>query len=504
MNKNIRFGKLFLCLSIGVAIAGCSSKNNIPEGLGLEYASKDYLSKVNEDWVRQEPSIQYVDRGGSLLISGPMSIPDEIRAKKIHADFARGSTLADLSAFFSTMGINFVIKSDDVARSKILIPGYVGNLGDFIKLLSLGHGISFSWHEGNTIIVDSSALYVLKIAQDEDIAKAMSKELAALGADAISTSIQTGTVSYKANSENQERIVSYLKRSSLNTAMISMQVAIITVSMDKNRSTGIDWSALNLALGNIPSADGSSPGDSGLGAPDPELGGITTAIPGTTAGALSSGLSGLNGSANITGEGSGFTIKNKNLTLKAAVNYLSTYGKTETNQSVLMKTLSGKEVKIKSGQKIPYVDSIGVSTSNNDNDINSNSLGSANIKDVDIGLDLKLMPLYDSDSELVTVNVDMKLSTLLSFIELSAGNQLGTVTRPNTQSQEFTDVIKMKAGESALIGGVSFDSISDNRAAPAFLEKAGVASRSNKFNKNTMFIMIRPSVTVYGNFNNEK
>lgn len=277
MSYKLNSKKILLYIAVATALSGCSSRNNIPEDIKLEYAGKDNLSKINDEWVSQEPSIQYIDRGGPLLISGPKSIPIKIKEMPIHADFAKGSTLSDLSSFFSIMGINFVIKNPEIANSEILIPGYIGSLGDFINILSIGHNISFSWHDSDTIVVDSSLMYVLKISQDEDIAKSISTELASLGALNISTSIQTGTVSYKASSEDQKNIISYLERSSLNTAMISMQVAIITVAMDKNRNTGIDWSALNLSLGNIPTADGSGgsgmidPGMQGPGGLDPGL-----------------------------------------------------------------------------------------------------------------------------------------------------------------------------------------------------------------------------------------
>jgi len=189
--------------------------------------------------------------------------------------------------------------------------------------------------------------------------------------------------------------------------------------------------------------------------------------------------------------------------LNAAINYLSTYGRTETSQSVLMKTLSGRDVNIKSGQKIPYIDSIGTSSMSSEGGVVSANTSNVEIKDVDIGLDLTLKPLYDAESEIVTIDVGLEINSLLSFIELSAGEQ-GKVTRPNTQTQSFTDVVKMNAGQSVLIGGVSFGTISDNRSAPSFLEKAGISSKNDKDSRNTMFVMIRPTVTVYGDFSKDK
>jgi type II secretory pathway component GspD/PulD (secretin) len=96
------------------------------------------------------------------------------------------------------------------------------------------------------------------------------------------------------------------------------------------------------------------------------------------------------------------------------------------------------------------------------------------------------------------LSLNLTLETLIGFRELSAGNQLGTIERPETQDQEFNSTVRLQAGETALVGGLIYESFSDSRTSIQGLEKYPVGSQNTTVTKNAMFILLRPTVTVYG------
>jgi type II secretory pathway component GspD/PulD (secretin) len=362
-------------------------------------------------------------------------------------------------------------------------------------------------------MVTESKPYILQIPQNESVAKAIDENITALGAKDVKTSVQAGTIQYTANQQNQQRIAKMIEKMGVNASLVSMQVAVLNTAIDRELNQGFDWSSLKagigaLGLANVDPAsstsnNGSNNGSNGsnsvlgtgTGTGTGTTDGTTTTIKGRTSG-LYMGLG---------KDGLAVNVSTGNFNFLSAFNLLSTYGETKTTQSVSMDTISGEEVAIKSGQKVPYIDSIGVNSSNGNNNNNSgsnnngniNSLGSTNVKEVDIGLELKLKPYFDDRSKLVSINVDLKLSSLLRFVELSAGNQIGTLSRPQTQEQSFTDNVKVRAGESLIIGGLMYDQLTDNRSNLAVLDNYDTASKERKISRTAMFILIRPTVTVF-------
>jgi type II secretory pathway component GspD/PulD (secretin) len=130
-------------------------------------------------------------------------------------------------------------------------------------------------------------------------------------------------------------------------------------------------------------------------------------------------------------------------------------------------------------------------------------MGSTQTDKVQTGLTLKTTPHFDADAELVTLDVNLELKSILQFVELKAGDQIGSITQPMTQDQSLTDIVRIQAGKTVVIGGLQYDSETKSNTEPAFLreegEKSGMSfgQRGNQVQRNALFIIIRPSVTVY-------
>jgi hypothetical protein len=510
MHKHFKLATLALM----VALAGCSG-STIPENTDLP-SSGAMTDDMRKAWSMETPAIRTVGLGHGFTIEAPQSIPKEVANKKVEVMFSKDSTLDDLGAVLGNMGFYLVVPDDALRQKKIVIFNYKGGFGDFLNAISIAHGLSFSWLPGNILMVTESKPYILQIPQNETVSKAIEENIIGLGATDVKASVQAGTIQYSANQQNQQRIAQMIEKMGINASLVSMQVAILNTAIDRERNTGFDWSSLKAGLGALGLANSESDSTTGTGT-------------GTSTNGSSSSNSISTGTNNGTGTGtdgtsdSSTTVKGRtgglylglgkdglqvnigsgNFSFLSAFNLLSTYGETKTTQSVSMDTISGEEVSIKSGQKIPYIDSVGVNTANgysnnsSGNGYSNNSLGSTSVKDVDIGLELKLNPYFDYRTRLVSIKVDLKLSSLLRFVELSAGNQIGTLSRPQTQEQAFTDNVKVRAGESLIIGGLTYDQITDTRSNLAMMDTKDTASKEYKISRTAMFILIRPTVTVF-------
>ncbi len=340
-------------------------------------------------------------------------------------------------------------------------------------------------------------------------------------------------------------IAPYLDRYSRNMALVTIQTALVSVSITDDSSTGFDWNKLKVAFDSRNSklsaltSGTSTTATTASGLVNPATGLATTGL-GATGLATGLGTTGLGtglgtaaGSAASSGIGlttvdpgrvmdltkDGLVVSSTSLgrlggafgatSITGAIDFLSNFGSTKVDQNVQMKTLSGTEVKLRSGQQVPYVRGVQLSGAGYGNGYGNQyggGLGSSLTDKVETGLTMEVTPYYDADAEVVTMEVDVKLKEILSFVELNAGNQIGTFTQPLTQDQELTDIVRIQAGRTVVIGGLQSDSETFTGVEPTALRNATASraggsgvfgNRSQKVKRNALFIILRPAVTVF-------
>jgi type II secretory pathway component GspD/PulD (secretin) len=186
--------------------------------------------------------------------------------------------------------------------------------------------------------------------------------------------------------------------------------------------------------------------------------------------------------------------------LAGFVNFLGSYGHTDTKQDVLLKTMTGNKVELKSVTQIPYVSSVGVATTGSTSSSSSGNglLGSASTSTANDGITLKLTPTFDHAANSVAMSIDLSIQSVLSFNNLSAGSQIGSFTQPTTADRSFTDILRVRPGETAVIGGLTYDAVTTNKSSPLPLKDTDYESRSLTTQRQTMFIVIRPTVRTFG------
>jgi type II secretory pathway component GspD/PulD (secretin) len=307
-------------------------------------------------------------------------------------------------------------------------------------------------------------------------------------------------------------------------AAITIQAAVVSVSLTDKTSTGFDWTKFQVALEgrqsrlnpttNTTTPNNTTPNNNtntnnGLtGNQSPtcatckvtgsplDSAGLQQVDPGSVIDLSKNGLV-----LGKTAMGNYFGTYGA-LSVASAINFLSEFGNAKIDQNVQLKTLSGTDVKFRSGQIVPYVSGVAATSAG----YNSNVTGSSATDTVDTGLTVVMTPLYDADTQLVTMNVDLSLKSILQFVQLNAGNQLGTFSQPLVQDQELNDIVRTPAGRTIVIGGLQIDNEQFNGSEPVALRnifaQAGttpdvLSSRAQDIKRDALFVILRPTVTVF-------
>jgi hypothetical protein len=392
---------------------------------------------------------------------------------------------------------------------------YSGTVGGLVDSLRRGLGIVMTYENGMVFISDREKYSVI-LPQNEEVIQTVTEEIRGLGGEGIVPSLRGGQILYSASPSVQDAVIRpYLDRLARNMAVINIQAAVVSVSLTDTTSSGFDWSKFQVALEGRQSRLNPSTGTTTTTTPN----GATTdttktcATCKTTGSPLdSAGLQQVDPGSVIDLTKNGLVLGKTALgnyfgtygalSVASAINFLSEFGNTKIDQNVQLKTLSGTDVKFRSGQIVPYVSGVAATSAG----YNSNVTGSSATDKVDTGLTVLMTPLYDADTQLVTMNVNLSLKSILQFVQLNAGNQLGTFSQPLVQDQELTDIVRTPAGRTIVIGGLQIDNEQFNGSEPVGLRnifaQAGstpdvLSSRAQNIKRDALFVILRPSVTVF-------
>lgn len=439
----------------------------------------------------------------------------------VNLSLPAGSTMGDLVFALGTMDVKIAYNEEGaeavtVEKRRLPFMNYKGNVAGLFEMLETASGIVASEKDG-VVYLGETARYSVSLPQNSDILDTISAEVERLGAKDVTKSVHGGQLLYSAQPRvNRQAVDPFLRRVARNLAVVNMQVAIVSLAINDTSAQGFDWEAFRIRLDSIGdtgasgsdqdaqtpaatpnqnpgSGSGSGNGNGGIGSPGngniggvPGLGDLNKV--GTIVDLTSAGLSlGHTASGQIFGR-AGL------MSFAGAIKFLSTFGETKVTQNVDMRTVSGQQVTLRSGQQVPYV-----------KNINSNSTDSGNISGgtetatVETGLTVELQPWFDATTNLVTLDLDVTIRQILQFVELSAGNTVGSISQPLTQDQSLNDLIRMRAGETIVVGGLQNDNESFTGNEPTFLRgrSKSFGARSQNVTRNAFFVIVRPTITIF-------
>ncbi len=531
MIKTMRYSKTTRLLTVALlsasVLAGCATPLPKPQELP---DFKDAQQKAVDAFQKEQVAIERVRVPKSSMkpMADRPEIPAGITDRKIELTFPadHGATLDGLVLSLASQGLQVTFQwsdptqGEDILKKKLPFLHFEGTIGELMASLRNGLGL-VSWYQDGMIYISDKQRYTVTVPQNEDILKALSDELKSMGADNIVTSLRGGKLIYTASPTVQDDLIGpFMVRMARNLSVINMQVAVVSLALNDKSESGFDWDAFRIAFDSTSSRMTSVKG----------TGTDTTTGTGTGTGTGTDTGTG-SGSGTGTGTGNGSdadawtpsTVGNiisatggalalgrtstgsifgtyGALNISSAIKFLSNFGHTNVTQNVSLKTLSGSSVAFQSGQEVPYVSGVDSNSYNN----NSNSTyGSTKTDKVETGLKLDLKPLYDGDSELVTIDVKVDLNQILQFVELSAGNDIGTLTQPLVQKQNLSDLVQVQAGRTVVIGGLQYDSDTFSGNEPSMIRdklaelNKSIGKRSRETQRNALFIIMRPAVTVY-------
>lgn len=523
--------KVITSVVIGALVAGCADLKPVKRPDDIPASADKAKARVAELWTEEAMAKE----GKSMVVLyTPYDIPESLARKPISMTMEPGATIKDLTAILGNLGVSVIIADKDAAESTFYMPKYQGTLGHWLAAISRAADVWFTYRDG-VITVSSKERIGLSIPQDEALAKKIGEGLTTIGVTGGLNSSDAGMAALELKYSQFVRAKKFLERMTENSAMVTLQVAIITVEMNQSDSQGIDWSKMQFALGknsssifdpnggaapivnNTVNPNGTTtPATTGTGTGStttPVTGPGSTTTPVTTGGGTdangqatggtttvaSTSLPAYLNTALLTGSSARLALTNKVFSLAGFVNFLGGYGNTETLQNVMLKTTTGNKVELKSVTQIPYVSSVGVATTGSTGANGSAGLlGSAKTSTANDGLTLKLTPSFDAHANTVTVNVDMSIQSVISFSSLQAGNQIGSLSQPTTADRSFNDVLRLRPGETVVVGGLTYESIAKNFSGPLGLRDTKYESKDLQTKKQTMFIVIRPTVRTFG------
>lgn len=457
------------------------------------------------------PGIVHVPVPAGMMRIGTVhnAVSSGLRAREVRIMVPSSATMADIVEAIQSMGITVVFKwrngdKTDILNKKPPFTRFSGNFGGLLDALRRGAGV-VSWEENGTVFISDADRFSVTMPQDKDLIAEASGSLQALGATDIVTSVEAGTIVYTATPDLQTDVIGpFFSKLVRNLSTVNLQVAIVSLAVNDKMKSGFDWNAFSVAIqeegAGTPSNSGAGAGTDGTVTPtDTVTGGLGGSQSGDSEvldNAVKILSSGLAIGTTSTGEIFGRTVMTS---VAAAIDFLSSFGNTNVTQHVDLRTISGKPVEFYSGQEIPYVKGVSSTTTSG----TDNTTGSTDTDSVKTGLTVEMTPRFDSSSGIVTVSFDLDLTSVVEFVQLSAGNQIGTLTQPRTQSQKLSDIVRLRAGQTVVLGGLQYDQEQYNGTEPALLRGAlrdrslSVGSRSQDTQRQALFVILRPVVTIY-------
>jgi len=479
-------------LLLATALTACSLPpvGNLPPRDDVVRASQNRME------LEGPPAITHVPVGRGMLVvhSVREPLPPAVAARRISVSYPAGeNTLDRLVTMLSFTGVRVATRFEQASDAEMLartLPfrSFAGTLSELTSVLQGGMGIVSWWQDGTLFLTDSDR-YAFTVPQIADVIQSVSADLKSMGVADITPSLRGGQIVFSAPpSLYNEVIRPYIDRIHRNMAMVKVQLAVVTLSLTDQSASGFDWSKLVLQFNsrNTTTTTTNTTGATG------------TTNNGQTPGAAIDPVSfALSPTGQILGVSGVFNVA-------GAIDFLSRFGNTDTKQNVEVHTLSGAQVTLRSGQEIPYVSGVGVNTIGAAGTLSPGLLGSAQTSTVKTGLTIKLTPFYDADTRIVTADLNVLVNSLVRFLQLSAGNQVGTITQPQTQEQALNDIVRVMAGNTVVLGGLQVDSNTFDNNEPVATRRDGetqatspITHRAQQLAREALFIIIRPTVTVF-------
>lgn len=505
--------------------------------------------KLDETWTSQS----IISEGNaSVILYTPQLPPPSLLNQKVDIELRSNATLVTVAGILADLGYSVAVNPDTNTNQTFYIPKFSGTLGNFLQTLTKVTNTWFTWDNG---VIHISAYEHISVAlpSEKNLQSQFGTELASLiqtggsgsatatppanpkasptaapalslpavsGSSKVFRSPSTGIVDMYLAPNEFKRVTAFVQRFTNNAAMVNIQLAILSVILNQSSKQGINWDSLMVAgtaKGSLPEYYSNSKGLTNL-VNTGSLNGTTTATTTTgTTGTTGTGTTGTTGTTTaattlselssigaLVSSGSGLqaALFTKAFTFSGLFNYLQNYGDTETQQNIMVQSFNNVKVDLTSLTNTPYVSDLGSTavTSTSGGSTASNSSSNIKTDKAKDGVSLSLVPTFDSYAGTVGITLDLKLDSVLGMVQLSAGTtgNIAQLSQPTTAERKFSTTLQMRPGQTAVVGGLSYDSITKNTSSPSFLKNDKYDYKTFTVNRQTMFIVMRPTIVKLG------
>ena len=540
----MKFIKNTLSLATVAILGGCAAFGGKPMPEKLEDPLPQVYEERVKEWERQELPITLINSDTNFVVEKRKKIPQRILDKKIEKLSLENASYQDLIFVLKAEGIDLFIgeeiteegsqaqmqfqqqqiastnaNANGISESQLsplqqankvtqtLSPSDVGNLnvheftgtiGQLLDIIESTSNVSFNYKYNNTIFLEKTSLFLTATPQDEETAKELVKQIESLGAREVTYSLSSGFMMYRATNHEFEMISEFFKHYYKNFATIKLQVSVISVDLKRDFNTGFDWGGLQASLGNLSLLQNARV--------DNIVNGVVGAVVDGDEGdsqftnEFGSNLSEAQYLTAVNSDQATFLMQKGDTDIQGVFNLLSQYGNTKTSQSIFLETISGKELNLENTREVPFTGNINQTVTGLGNaGFQANGFNSQVEEE---GMNIKFVPYFNFNKNTVTLSIELDLKTITGFKQLNAGNGNGTVEQPETTQQKFNSVVEIIPGSTHLVGGIMTELESDQRNNLNFLDNAETASKDYAHSKNALFILLRPTVTIYSDLEN--
>lgn len=531
------FSTCAISVIIATLLSGCANNPQVreQERLTMDNADKvleDKARELDETWSTRDPAITYTDREDGIFVQQVDDVPLFMSNKKIrNLTILPGSTLQDLSGILYPYKVNIMFDGEsddnnsDISQRKFSIKKYSGTVGELLSIIEKLHDISFRHIGGNSIKAQFETKYIASIPQNEEVLSAIEDGIASIGGEDIKTNKLTGSLIYSATQSEQQQIEAFFDRFYTNFAGVKLQLTVFSLSLQETLSDGFNWSELDFVLGHVEAAYAGGVINQML---QSLSGNNSTGSTGTQN--QTNGVNGVNGSNGTNTNGStgsdssnsnqpdfgygsryaGSSIDeirsfgwfkpdgievgtfNNNVSLSVVMDWLNQYGNTRSEQSAFLETITGKETTISSQRRVPVIGDESTTLVGNMTPVATQN---TTTEEEEVGLKVAFTPYYESSSQEITIDLNLQLKNLIGSKTLTTANG-NVIERPEIQEQIFPTTVRMKVGETKLLGGVIFDTLIESGNDINFLSD-DEGYKSQQLSKSAVFILVRPSVNLF-------
>jgi MSHA biogenesis protein MshL len=300
---------------------------------------------------------------------------------------------------------------------------------------TLSEQIGFFWSASKgTLTIEPDRMFVVELPPvlAEDSLASMANTMQFLGARDTYLDRMSRTLVFRANRKSLGVIDQYLDGVRATRSMLVYEIKVYQVDLSDDNTQGISWNALNGSTLQRPKlvADGVT-----------DAGKVVSDLAKTFA--LTS-----------SGAGLGAVLMGPKFSVDALVQFLKTQGSVKTVSQPRLAMLNGAKGMLRVGETTTYVSKVGSNLASGISQV------TVETKDLRTGLELGITG-EEHDSTIYT-RVSLSLSELVRFNKYTT---LGTdLNLPDVTDRELNTAIRMPAGYTALLGGITVTRETDDRA----------------------------------------